>query len=102
MSGNKKLFNHKKNQVKNKLIKIIHSQNSTKNLSTTDKKNESTKLLDREFLVALLFLLGSILFLCDGLIELYEGISIHAFLHLPASLMFVIGSFLFMPTDNNN
>ncbi len=102
MSGNKKLFNHKKYQVKSKLIKIIRSRNSTNNVSQTEKKVKITKLLDREFLVALLFLLGSILFLCDGLIELSEGISIHAFLHLPASLMFVIGSFLFIPTDNNN
>lgn len=87
MSPEHNFFANQKHQQKSKLIKVFRSK--------------TIKLFDREFLVALLFLLGSILFLCDGLIELAEGISIHVFLHIPASLMFVVGSYLFMPTTDN-
>lgn len=58
--------------------------------------------IDRDSLVSWLFLIGSLLFLFDGLIELTEGISIHVVIHLIASILFTIGSILFIPWDNNS
>ena len=57
---------------------------------------------DRVFLASWLFLIGSLIFLVDGFIELAEGISIHVLLHLSASCLFTIGSILFIPTDKTN
>jgi len=85
---------------KKSVSNINHQQKSTLELEKIT--NKISKMLEREFLVAFLFLVGSILFFFDGLIQLAEGISIHAVLLLPASLMFVVGSYLFMPTDKNN
>ncbi|MGB3403354.1 MAG: hypothetical protein WBA77_11760 [Microcoleaceae cyanobacterium] len=59
-------------------------------------------LLNREALVSWLFLIGSLLFLFDGLLELSEGLSIHVANHLIASILFTVGSILFIPTDNKN
>ena len=53
-------------------------------------------------LVSWLFLVGSLIFLVDGILELTEGISIHALLHLSASLLFTVGSVLFMPQSEND
>ncbi|MDJ0594405.1 MAG: hypothetical protein QNJ72_31260 [Pleurocapsa sp. MO_226.B13] len=53
----------------------------------------------REYLVSWLFLIGSLMFLFDGFLELTEGISIHVVIHLVASILFTIGSVLFIPTN---
>ena len=99
MSNKKKPVTNQNYQQESKLGKVIHPQNFTKIRSTTKEKDIISTILDREFLVALLFLVGSFFFLVDGLIELAEGLSIRVFLHITASLMFVVGSYLFMPTD---
>ena len=57
---------------------------------------------DRASLASWLFLVGSLIFLADGFLELAEGISIHALLHLSASFLFTIGSALFIPHSKNN
>ena len=56
---------------------------------------------DPSVLVSWLFLIGSLIFLFDGFLELTEGISLHALLHLSASSLFTIGSILFIPRDNS-
>ena len=70
-----------------------HSRRLTSDLA----KNE--ELPNRESLVSWLFLIGSLMFLFDGFIELTEGISIHVLIHLIASILFTIGSVLFLPTN---
>lgn len=62
--------------------------------SNTNKQKNS-----REYLAGWLFLIGSLMFLFDGILELTEGISIHGVIHLSASILFTIGSILFIPTD---
>lgn len=52
----------------------------------------------RVSLASYLFLIGSLMFLLDGFLQLYQGISIHLLLYVCASLLFVIGSYLFIPT----
>ena len=54
----------------------------------------------RTSLASWLFLVGSLIFLLDGFLELSESISIHALLHLTASVLFTIGSALFIPHKN--
>lgn len=95
MLPEKKYLNNKTYQQKSKFVTVIHPE-KLKAITTTEENS------DRESLISWLFLIGSLMFLFDGLIELTEGISIHVFLHLPASIMFVVGSVLFMPTDKNN
>ena len=53
-------------------------------------------------LLSWLFLVGSSIFLVDGFLELTEGFSLHALLHLSASFLFTIGSILFIPHGKNN
>lgn len=67
---------------------------------------ESTKTVmasdrDPSVLVSWLFLVGSLIFLFDGFLELTEDFSLHALLHLSASFLFTIGSILFIPRKNN-
>lgn len=88
-----KQINNKTQQLKSKFVTVIHPEQLTK---------IQTRESDRATLVSWLFLIGSLMFLFDGLIELTEGISIHIFFHLPASVLFVFGSVLFMPTDENS
>ena len=47
-----------------------------------------------------LFFIGSLIFLGDGFLEITEGISIHALLHLSASVLFTVGSALFIPASS--
>ena len=95
MLPEKKLITNKTHQQKNKFVTVIHPEKLK--AITTQEENS-----DRNSLVSWLFLIGSLMFLFDGLIELTEGISIHVLLHLPASVVFVVGSYLFMPTDENS
>lgn len=101
MSPKKKPVANQNNQQQSKLGKVIRSQDFANITSTTKEKDIIATILDQEVIVALLFTIGSFLFLVDGLIELTEGISIRVFLHITASLMFVVGSYLFIPTNKN-
>lgn len=83
---------------KGKFITVIHPER----LSAIASEPESSTSLDREAFVSWLFLIGSLMFLVDGFIELSEGISVHVLIHLAASVLFVIASVLFIPTDNKN
>lgn len=58
-------------------------------------------MFNRKSLGSRLFLVGSLLFLFDGFLELTEGISIHVVLHIVASVLFTIGSVVFIPTDES-
>ncbi|MDJ0571001.1 MAG: hypothetical protein QNJ53_18400 [Pleurocapsa sp. MO_192.B19] len=81
----------------------IHPEKLTA-IATKAEKGSFAKdqiLLDRESLVSWLFLIGSLMFLFDGFLELTEGISIHVAIHIIASVLFTIGSVLFIPTDGN-
>jgi hypothetical protein len=59
--------------------------------TTTQKPN-----IDRTWLASWLFLIGSSIFILDGILELTEGISIHAIFHNSASWLFTIGSIFFL------
>lgn len=76
---------------KGKFVTVIHPEKLTE---VTEEKNRY-----RESLVSWLFLIGSLMFLFDGIVELTEGISIHGVIHLSASILFTIGSVLFIPTN---
>ena len=80
-------------QQKNKFVTVIHPE------KLPSIKQVQKKKLNSEVLVAWLFLIGSFLFLVDGVIELSGGISIRGLLHLSASFLFVVGSALFIPRN---
>jgi hypothetical protein len=52
---------------------------------------------DHKTLASWLFLIGSLIFLLDGVLENLRGGSFSSVLHLIASIVFTIGSVLFMP-----
>lgn len=54
--------------------------------------------ISREALVSWLFLIGSLMFLVDSCLENLRGISFSSMLHLTASVLFTVGSFLFIPS----
>ncbi|WP_272064014.1 hypothetical protein [Oscillatoria sp. CS-180] len=54
---------------------------------------------DREKFVSWLFLIGSLMFLVDSILENLEGVSMSSLLHISASLVFTVGSVLFIPTS---
>ncbi|MEM7591659.1 MAG: hypothetical protein AAF383_09105 [Cyanobacteria bacterium P01_A01_bin.83] len=87
-----------KAQEQRKFVTVIHPER----LNTIAPESESTTSLDREAFVSWLFLVGSLMFLVDGFIELREGISVHALIHLVASILFVVGSVLFIPTGKKS
>ena len=58
--------------------------------------------LDRERLVSWLFLLGSLLFTLDAVLENLRGISFSSLLHISASILFTVGSLLFMPKPSQD
>ncbi|MEL7242788.1 MAG: hypothetical protein AAGM40_10630 [Cyanobacteria bacterium J06573_2] len=66
---------------------------------TTNKVNKIEIKMDNTALVSWLFLFGSLLFMFDGILENIEAISIHSIIHLSASLLFTIGSILFLPRN---
>ena len=73
------------------LDKNIPGNNLTKSTETVIAGDRDSRVL-----VSWLFLVGSLIFVVDGFLELTEGVSIHALLHLSASLLFTIGSILFI------
>jgi hypothetical protein len=64
---------------------------------TTQKT--ATQKADLMSLVSWLFLIGSLIFQLDAILELTEGISLHVAFHLSASLLFTLGSILFVVHD---
>ncbi len=82
-----KQINNKTQQLKSKFVTVIHPEQLTK---------IQTRESDRASLVSWLFLIGSLIFMLDGIIELTEGVSIHAIFHNSASLLFTIGSIFFL------
>lgn len=73
----------------------------TKNLAESIETTITVKR-DRTSFASWLFFIGSSIFLIDGFLELTEGVSIHVLLHLSASVLFTIGSALFIPQDENS
>jgi hypothetical protein len=58
------------------------------------------KKINRETFVSWLFLIGSLMFVLDGILENMRGISFSSLLHLSASILFTIGSVLFIPSNS--
>ncbi|MEL6225047.1 MAG: hypothetical protein AAFR31_20650 [Cyanobacteria bacterium J06627_8] len=56
--------------------------------------------ISREAFVSWLFLLGSLMFVLDSILENMRGVSFSSLLHLVASILFTIGSVLFIPNDS--
>lgn len=82
-------------------MKSVFLENKT--ITTSDRKRDKIipkiakeKNIDRTSLVSWMFLIGSLIFQIDAILELEEGFSIHVLLHLSASLLFVIGSIFFL------
>ncbi len=63
-------------------------------MTSTDPDQENSR---RYRVVSWLFLIGSLVFTFDSLLEISEGISLHAVCHLFASVLFTVGSVLFIP-----
>ena len=91
----KQLIGNQVQQLSKKYLTVITQKVIAKNSNLI--KNET--LPDLDLLVSWLFLIGSLMFLFDGLLELTEGVSIHVVIHLVSSTLFVIGSVLFIPTN---
>ncbi|NHC34031.1 hypothetical protein [Scytonema millei] len=58
--------------------------------------------LDRSSVASWLFLIGSLMFVFDAILEIFKGITVSAVLHFSASIIFTIGSILFMPDPTQN
>jgi hypothetical protein len=56
--------------------------------------------INREEIVSWLFLVGSLMFVLDAILENARGVSFSSLLHLSASILFTIGSVLFMPGNS--
>ncbi|MEM9536707.1 MAG: hypothetical protein AAF268_12545 [Cyanobacteria bacterium P01_A01_bin.3] len=68
------------------------------NMSEVESAEEiQSPTVGRERLVSWLFLVGSLLFVLDGVLENLQGVSLSSVLHISASLLFTVGSLLFMP-----
>lgn len=72
--------------------------------STSIRDAEDTFLssgkFSREAFVSWLFLIGFLMFVLDAILENTRGVSFSSLLHLLASVLFTIGSVLFIPTDS--
>lgn len=66
--------------------------------ATRSRKSEVNSI--REVFVSWLFLLGSLMFVLDGVLENLRGISFSSLLHISASILFTIGSVFFIPNDS--
>jgi len=88
MSPNQQLI-YQSQQQDEKVISLHHHQH----LENTNSKSK----IDREFLVSWLFLIGSLIFTLDAILENVKGISFSSLLHISASILFTVGSVLFMP-----
>ncbi|MEO0409521.1 MAG: hypothetical protein AAF289_19430 [Cyanobacteria bacterium P01_A01_bin.135] len=61
---------------------------------------KKTSAPTREALVSWLFLIGSLLFVLDAVLENLKGVSFSSFLHLFAGILFTVGSALFIPQSD--
>lgn len=65
---------------------------------------ETTKIIQsennqsQESFVSWLFLVGSLMFVLDAVLENLKGVSFSSILHISASILFTIGSILFIPS----
>ncbi|MBD2306358.1 hypothetical protein H6G17_12640 [Chroococcidiopsis sp. FACHB-1243] len=57
---------------------------------------------DRGSVASWLFLIGSLMFVFDAILEISKGVTLSAVLHFSASIIFTIGSILFMPDPTQN
>jgi hypothetical protein len=83
----------------------IHCEFQQKNLLATIEGGAIAnfiKEIDREMLVSWLFLIGSLIFTLDSILEILRGITFSAILHVSASVLFTVGSVLFIPNNKEN
>ena len=66
----------------------------------SENKADTSKKLNRETLVSWLLLVGSLIFVLDGILENIRGVSFSSILHLSASVLFTVGSVLFIPNNS--
>jgi hypothetical protein len=64
-------------------------------MQPTENQTQS-RPFDAAYMASSLFLWGSLVLVGDAGLELLEGLTPHAVLHLVAGVMFSVGSFLFM------
>lgn len=77
---------------------IRTAEDPTVEMSSPEKDKQNSLLM----LTSWLFLVGSIIFQIDAVIELLEGFSIHVGLHLLAGFLFTVGSILFVVDGARN
>jgi hypothetical protein len=77
------------------VIPLHHGIHDSENTESSKPKK-----IDREAFVSWLFLIGSLMFTLDAILENIRGISFSSLLHISASILFTIGSVLFIP-DNS-
>ena len=65
-------------------------------------KGITSKQFSQEVFVSWLFLMGSLMFVLDGVLENLQGVSFSSLLHLLASTLFTIGSVLFIPNNSQS
>ncbi|PIG90989.1 hypothetical protein [Gloeocapsopsis sp. IPPAS B-1203] len=90
MSPNQQ-FIYQSQQQDEKIIPLHHHQH-LENTKSRDK-------IDRELLVSWLFFVGSIMFTFDAILENVKGVSFSSLLHISASILFTLGSVLFIPSN---
>ncbi len=76
---------------------MTHLQILEKNTMRTAPETAEQRIIMS--LASWLFLIGSLIFQLDAILELTEGISLHVAFHLSASLLFTLGSILFVVHD---
>ena len=79
----------------------LNSKPSTSEQKDKTPQSNSGKF-SREAFVSWLFLIGSLMFVLDGILENLRGVSFSSVLHLLASILFTIGSILFIPNDSQS
>ncbi|MCU0533752.1 MAG: hypothetical protein MUD14_07645 [Hydrococcus sp. Prado102] len=95
MSPEIKQFTDESQEQDRKIVPLHHkSQNSP-----SEDRRMLQGIIDREALVSWLFLIGSLIFTLDAILENIKGVSFSSLLHISASILFTIGSVLFIPSD---
>ena len=86
-------------QAQSNQIQSQTQGNRTRDLEGTQLRNTKGKI-SREALVSWLFVIGSLMFVLDAILENTKNISFSSLLHLSASILFTIGSVLFTPSNS--
>ena len=68
-------------------------------LEIVENRASSIKSIKREILISWLFLIGSLIFTLDSILEILREVTFSATLHISASVLFTIGSVLFIPNN---